>query len=147
MGDKLTIAVPADLPLFIIFLLPLLILFGVYREMNTSRGRKKCVVYMLINIVILSMIFTPAKVELDARQGTATVRTVMFFVPRHHVIPLSSVQGAMVKTSELTEALALVLTDGHAMQLTPFDQVRGTDVAAAAINDFLRTHGGVGKPY
>ncbi len=143
-GDVLSVGVPANLFLFIIFLIPLPVWIGAYRMTKTRRGRRTGILLVLANILILGAIFSPARVTLDGKSGTAKITNVLFFIPRHHIVPLSSVQGAMIKTSDLTEALTLVLNDGHSIQLTPFTQISGTDVAVAAINDFLREHGASG---
>jgi len=146
-GNLLTVTIPAHAIVLILFTLPLLIWVGVLRMTTTSRGHRAGLVALVINLFVLSVIFTPARVVLDASNGTASISRMMFFIPHHETLPLSNVQGSMVKTSEQSNALVLVMNDGHAVQLTPFDQVGGNDEAAAAINRFLRDHGGAGLPY
>ncbi|HTF45760.1 MAG TPA: hypothetical protein VK641_17770 [Terriglobales bacterium] len=146
-GSLLTVIIPAHTIMLIACTLPLLLWFAVLRMTTTPRGHRMGVIAILINLFVISVIFTPARVVLDAQHGSASISRMMFFIPHHQTLPLSEIQGSMVKTSEQSNALVLILSDGHAVQLTPFDQVRGADEAAAAINRFLRDHGGTGSPY
>jgi hypothetical protein len=146
-GNLLTVVIPAHAVMLIACTLPLLVWFAVLRMTTTSRGHRAGVIAILINLFVISIVFTPARVVLDAQHGSVSISRLMFFIPHHQTLPLSEIQGSMVKTSDQSNALVLILSDGHAVQLTPFDQVNGTDEAAAAINQFLRAHGGTGNPY
>jgi hypothetical protein len=146
-GDLLTVIIPAHAIMSVVCTLPLLVWFAVLRMTTSPRGHRAGVIAILINLFVISVVFTPAQVVLDAQHGSASISRLMFFIPHHQTLPLSEIQGSMVKTSDHSNALVLVLNDGHAIQLTPFDQLRGVDEAAAAINQFLRAHGWAGNPY
>ena len=146
-GQQLSVIIPAQLFIVLLLLVPLPFLISAFRGTTTARGRRNVLLMIGFDLFFLSAAFTPAKIVLDAKHGTADVSTMMFFIPHHRTLTLSQVQGSMVKTSEVTDALVLVMSDGHAVQLTPFNQVSGTDEAVAAINQFLRAHGGEGSPY
>jgi hypothetical protein len=140
-GDLLTVTIPVHPFLLIIFcIIPFPILIAVFRMTRTLNGRITALLLMLMDVVLLGLIFTPAKVMLDAKSRTAVVSDVFMFIPRRQVVPLDSLEGATVRTADVTGALVIIYSNGQREQLTPFSQTSGQDQAADAINAFLAAH-------
>ena len=140
-GDLLTITIPVQPFLLIIFcIIPFPILIAVFRMTRTPKGRITALLLMLMDVVLLGFIFTPAKVILDARSRTAAVSDMFMFIPHRKVVPLTSLEGATVRTADVTSALVIIYSNGQREQLTPFSQTSGQDQAADAINAFLAAH-------
>jgi len=145
-NDIMTVAIPPPILVLVLFLIPLPILVGAYRRTHTLKGRRAAIIALVVNVAILGAIFTPGRVVLDAKAGKASISGMFMFIPHHREIPLSLVEGATVRTAELTGALVLVQTDGRTEQLMPYTQMWGLDEAATAINSFLAAHRGANGP-
>jgi hypothetical protein len=142
-GDLLTVTIPVHPFLLIIFcFIPFSILIAVFRMTRTPKGRITALLLMLMDVVLLGLIFTPAKVILDAESGTAIVSDVFMFISHRQVVPLNSLEGATVRTADVASALVIIYSNGQREQLTPFSQTSGQDQAADAINAFLAAHRG-----
>ena len=145
-GDILTVISPIDY-LFCGFWLLCSLLVGVllsYKYGTTKRA--PWIWNALGTLVVLSVVSANATVTLDGHQGKVYITRVLFFYPTRNVYDLAGLQGATVGSSEQTDALRLVFSNGIQLQLTPFNQMSGKSEAATAINQFVQQHGGAGLP-
>ncbi len=115
---------------------------GALRQSTTHRGQRSLIISIIINLAVIGAFFNPGRIVLDAKSNTASISTMMFFIPHHHTLPLSQVSGAAVVTADMSWALAVGLAGGHGIQMTVFNQQSGADEAAWAINQFLGEHSG-----
>ena len=152
-GNLLTIHIPANAIMLFGWLVGVIFVIGLRLILLSAKagvGKQFGFFPILITgclIFILSALYNPCSIVLDADKHTATIDMMMFFIPRHQSFDLSQIQGAMVATADGTDALRIVFMGGRSFQLTAYQATGGTDEAANAINEFLREPGGVGSPY
>ena len=152
-GNLLAIHIPANMFMLVGWLVLSVIFIGLRLiNISVSAGISKpfgfiSILIAVVSLSILGLLYNPSSIILDANKNTATISTMMFFVPHHQSFELSQVQGAMIATVDGAEALRIVFVGGQAFQLTAYQATGGTDLAANAINEFLRQHGGIGSPY
>lgn len=91
-------------------------------------------------LAVLSVTSANATVTLDGHQGKVFITRVLFFYPTRNVYDLAGLQAASIGDSDQSNALRLVFSNGSELQLTPFNQMGGKNLAAASINQFIQQH-------
>jgi hypothetical protein len=143
-GDILTVISPIDY-LFCGFVLLCSLIVGALLSYKYGVAKPAPWIWNALGtLLVLSVVTANATVRLDGRQGKVYITRVLFFYPTRNVYDLAGLQGATIGSSEQSDALRLVFSNGTQLQLTPFNQMNGKNLAAAAINQFVQQHGGTG---
>jgi hypothetical protein len=144
-GGHLAVNIPSNLVLMLIpgtsILSAWMTYLGSKQLKNTHEPhiRKRIRRYLIIAAFLAYVCFMPAHVELDAPTNTAKIFTWWLY-PRWRTVPLEDVTSADIKQVDFAEAIVLSVGDGT-IQLTPYQQLPGTEKVTNEINQFLREGG------
>jgi hypothetical protein len=95
------------------------------------------VIWLAISILLFGLLPSGARLTLDKTSNTATLAKYFFFHWTTLTMPLSSLQGASLRTGSTTSQIQLQLSNGDFVLLSELNQSSGKEQAVQDINRFL----------
>lgn len=145
-GDVLTAICPIDYR-FCLIVLIMSVLTGWLLTVTYHKSLTPWMWILAGDLVVIGLVSSNATVIINPKEGKVHITRVLFFYPTRDVYDFAALTGAAVHDSDQADALRLVFSNGTDLQLTPYNQMGGKNVTAAAINTFVQEHAGSGAGY